>query len=197
MNDFNDIKDLWQSARANDLPGAKEVVRSIKNYRAKQVIKNIAVIAMALFLVAVMVHVVFTYKSVMLTTRLGEACFFLALFILIGISIQALSRVPAKGDHSNGSFLHYLKQEQLKLISFYKRTQAFAFAVSAAGLGLYLFEGLKDANWLIAGYACFTVYVLACWFILRPLAFRAKTKKLREEIMKLEKLSGQLSEDQY
>lgn|ERR1035437_1830054 len=194
MNNFNDIKNLWQTARIDDLPGPKKIMNTIKRYRVKQVMKRLLLIAFTLIIMAVMIWVVFVYRSSLLSTRLGEACFFLAMFILIGTNANALNRISAQKVCSNDDFIRYLKQEQLKLIAFHKRTQVTGFGLSALGLGLYLFELVyHHTTWLIVGYSLLAIYILVCWFIVRPIAFRKKTKKLREFISTLEKLSGQLS----
>jgi len=194
MSDFNDIQALWKTAQVNNLPGTEEIMNHIKKYRLMQMMKRVLLIVFTLALLAVMIRVVLVYNSTLLSTRFGEALLILAILFLIVTNTMALNRVAAQKDCSNENFIHYLKLEQLRLIAFYKRTQQIALAIASSGLGLYIFEGIRnDTTWLIIGYSLFFVYTLVCWFIIRPAAFRNKTKKLKAFITKLEKISGQFS----
>lgn len=194
MDNFNEIQKVWETAGTGDLPPVKELISTIKRFRAQQVIKKVLLIIFTLLMGGVMLWVLFVYKSNLLSTRLGEACFFLAMFILIITNASALNRMTVLKDQSNETFINYLKQEQLKLVLFYKRTQVTGFGLSALGLGLYLFEIVYHSTvLLITGYTLVIVYILLCWILLRPLALRKKTKKLEEMISKMEKFSKQLS----
>ena len=194
MSDFNDIQALWQTARTNDLPSTDEIIKMIKKYRLKEVMKKLALIVLNFILLAVMYKVIVEYHSTFLTTRIGEALLILAILFLIVTNTIDLNRVTKQKDRSNEDFVHFLKLEQLRLIAFYKRTQQIGLAIASTGLGLYIFEECShDTTWLIIGYSLFFVYVLVCWFIIRPYAFRKKTKQLNIFIAKLEKLSGQFS----
>ena len=194
MSDFNDIQALWQTARINNLPSTDEIIKMIKKYRLKEVMKKLALIVLNFILLAVMYKVIVEYHSTFLTTRIGEALLILAILFLIVTNTIDLNRVTKQKDRSNEDFVHFLKLEQLRLIAFYKRTQQIGLAIASTGLGFYIFEECsRDSKWLIIGYSLFFVYVLVCWFIIRPYAFRKKTKQLNIFIAKLEKLSGQFS----
>ena len=196
MDNFTDIKDIWLSANINALPGAGEMIKTIKRYRLKSIIKNISMVLLLLFMLAAMVWVVFVYKSHMITTRLGEACFFIAIFILLAIKADSLKRISAQKDYSNNSFIDFLKQEQQHQVNFFKRTQLIGFSFSAVGLLLYIFEEVHtDVIRMITGYSLLAIFFLAGWFIVRPIAIRKKTKKLNAMIEKLEGFSKQLSND--
>jgi hypothetical protein len=192
MDNLNDIQKIWLSANVKNLPTANEVLKTIKRYRLKQALKNISLLVVTLALVAIMVWVVFVYRSDMLTTRIGEACFFIAMFIIISINVTSLLRVSGQKNYSNDEFISFLKQEQIRLIRFTKRTQIIGFLIASAGLLLYLFEFSYTQNAWLLTYLPASIWILFCWFILRPIALKKKTKKLNSTIQKLEKLSGQL-----
>jgi hypothetical protein len=196
MSDFNDIQALWQTAEVNNLPSTEEIMKIIKKYRLKQVIKKLALIVFNFILLGVMIKVILEYNSTFLSTTIGEALLILSILFLIGTNAMALKRVAAQKDSSNEEFIKFLKVEQQHLMAFYKRTQQIGLAIASSGLGLYIFEEIRhDTTWLIIGYSLFLVYALACWFILRPLFFRKKTKRLNLFITKLEKISSQFSND--
>lgn len=192
MDDLNDIKKIWLSADVNTLPSSNEVIRTIKRYRLLQSAKNAALIFVTLILMALMVWVVFVYKSSMLVTRIGEACFFIAMLIIIGINAGALRRVSAQKNCNNEEFITFLKQEQDRQMQLFKRTQVIGFVIAGIGLLLYCFEfSYKTHDWLIA-YLPVTIWLLVCWFIIRPISIKRKTGKLKATIEKLERLSHQL-----
>jgi hypothetical protein len=194
MSNFNDIQAIWQSARTSDLPSSEEIMKIIKVYRLKQVIKKLALIVLTFILFAVMIKVVIGYHSTFLNTRIGEALLFISILFLMVTNAMALNRVAAQKGRSNEDFINFLKLEQQHLIAFHKRTQQIGLVIATSGLGLYIFEEAShDMTWLIIGYSLFIVYVLVCWFIIRPLFFRKKTKKLSLFITKLEKISCQFS----
>jgi hypothetical protein len=194
MSDFNDIQSLWQTARTNNLPSTDEIIKIIRKHQLKEVMKKLALIVLNFILLVVMIKVVLEYHSTFLSTRIGEALLILAILFLIATNTMGLNRIAKQKDRSNEDFIHFLKLEQLHLVTFYKRTQQIGLAIASSGLGLYIFEECsKDTTWLIIGYSLFFVYVLVCWFIIRPYAFRKKTKQLNIFIEKLEKISGQFS----
>jgi hypothetical protein len=194
MDNFTDIKDIWLTANVNTLPAADEVVKTIKRYRLKHTLQNAGLILFIFLMLAAMIRVVFMYKSNMLTTRLGEACFFVAMFILLATKAGSLKRITGQKNNSNNNFINFLKQEQQHQINFFKQTQVIGFAFSATGLVLYIFERVhNDLTSMIVGYSLLLIFILAGWFILRPIALRRKTKNLNEMIAKMERLSTQLS----
>ena len=194
MDNFNDIKKIWLTANVSALPKPDEVVKTIKRYRFKHSIKNAALILFTLIMVAVMCRVLFAYRSHLFVTRIGEAFFFIAMFILLGTNAKSLSRISTQKNFSNGEFISFLKQEQLRQISFQKRTQVIGFAFASTGLLLYIFEGVyQNTVMMIVAYLLTGIWIAVCWFIIRPLAIKRKTKKLTGTIEKLERLSTQLS----
>jgi Flp pilus assembly protein TadB len=192
MDNLNDIQKIWLSANVRDLPTSGEVVRTIKNYRTNQILRTVFVIFLSLVLGAVMVHVIFFYQSVLFVTRIGEALIFIAILFLISTNLVSLKRISGRKDFTNQEFIHYLKQQQQRQIQFHKKTQAIGFVLSSAGLLLYFFETVyQHWIWMIVAYVLLILFILACWFILRPAASKRKTNRLNETINKLENISNQ------
>jgi hypothetical protein len=193
MDNLNDIKNIWMTANVDGLPNAEEIIRTIKRYRLKHVVKNAIFILFILLLAAAMMWVVFMYKSRMWTTRIGEACFFIAMFMLLATKAGSLKRITVPQTNSNNNFIDFLKQEQQHQFHFFKRTQIVGFVFSAAGLILYIFESVhNDATTMTVAYSLLAIFLSAGWLILRPIAMRKKTARLNEMIEKLQELSTQL-----
>ncbi|HEV7621985.1 MAG TPA: hypothetical protein VGO09_09635 [Flavisolibacter sp.] len=194
MDNLNDIKNTWLRADVNTLPKAEAVVKAIKNYRLMIVVKNSTLIVLTLVMLGTMCWVLFAYKSGLVTTRIGEACFFMAIFILLVTNTNSIRRIQSRKNYSNEAFLIFLKQEQLRQINFQKRTQVIGFALGSIGLVLYIFELVyKSTIFMAVGYSLLLLWLLVCWFILRPKAIKRKNDKFMETIRTLERLSNQLS----
>jgi hypothetical protein len=194
MDSLNDIQKIWLTTNMATLPKADEIIKTIKKYRLKHAVKNGVLIALSMLLIAAMCWVLFDYKSNLLVTRIGEACLFIAMFILFGIGTNSLKRIAAQKNRSNAEFISFLKQEQLRQIAFQKRTQVIGFAFASVGLLLYLFEAVyKDTLQMLVVYGLALIWIFVCWFIIRPRSIKRKTEKLARTIENLERLSIQLS----
>src|ERR1051325_8310085 len=112
MDHLTELRDIWLSADLSRLPQAGEISRIIRRYRLRHALKSLATVLLALSLAGAMRWVVFAYRSVMLTTRLGEGGFFIALLIIIVFSSGPLRRVSGQKDPGdNAAFVHYLRDE--------------------------------------------------------------------------------------
>jgi len=194
MDNLNDLKEIWLTADPNDLPAADKIVKTIRSYRLKHAIKKAALIFLTLLLVATMCWVLFAYKSNLLVTRIGEACMFIAMFILLSANANSLRRISNLKDCSNDEFVNFLKREKIKHTFFQKRTQLVGFAFASVGLLLYLFEGVYTTPiQMIMAYLLASLWIFICWFVIRPRSIKRKNRELTETIQNLERLSAQLS----
>ena len=193
MDDLNDIKQIWLTSNVNALPKAEEIVKIIRRHRLKLIAKNVALILFVILMVAVMCWVLFTYSPKLFVTRIGEACFFVALFILLGAGATSLIRATTFKNYTNEAYINFLKKEQQRQFSFQKTTQVIGFAFASIGLLLYLFELIYgNIMVLVIAYLLAIIWIAASWFIVRPISIRRKAKKLNETISKLERISAQL-----
>ena len=194
MEDLTDIKHLWMTADVRGLPGAGEVLKTIRRYRLIHTLKSLGFVLLALLLGAVMVWTVLAYHSHLLTTRIGEVCFLITVLILVLYNSNTLRRMSRQKGFTNMDFIRFLKEEQERQLYFYRRTQIIGGLISSAGLLLYLFELLYHSPQLmIIMYLLAFLWIAFCWFYIRPLAMRRRTRKLNETISRLEALSQQLN----
>ena len=196
MDNFNEIKKIWLSANATALPKAANILQTIKKYRLKQILKTGGLVVLTLFLILTMCWVLFAYHSQLISTRIGEACIFFAMFILLSVNVRSLKRVSKSKTFSNSEFLTFLKQEQLRLIRYQKKTQVIGFLLASVGLLFYLYEGVHTRfSVMIISYVGLIIWCCICWFIIHPKAMERKTKKLNETIVKLEQFLEQLQNE--
>ncbi len=193
MDNFNDIKQIWLTAKVDNLPKASKVVKAMKRFRIKHILKSGSLIIVAILLGVIMVWVMFDYQSKLLVTRIGEILIILPIYIILYINSSSLIRLPNWKNCSNEQFILFLKNEQIKLISFHKRAQLVGFALVSIGLLLYLFEFARQQIILmVAIYLLALIWLAICWFFIRPIMTKRKIMKLNETIEKLENLSMQL-----
>ena len=72
MDNLNDIKALWLTAKTDSLPSSDEMLRIVKKFRNNRLRKKLTIIFVALVCAAIEVAAMFVYKSTMITTRIGE-----------------------------------------------------------------------------------------------------------------------------
>jgi membrane protein YdbS with pleckstrin-like domain len=193
MDNLNDLKAIWLTAKTDNLPTSNEMVRLVKKFRNQRIFKKLAVIVMALVLAALMVTVGFIYKSTLITTRLGEAFMIIACGILATSNIKSLRRFYDLKDCSNKEFITFLEQTRLNQIRFYKKTQVIALLFCSSGLLLYIYEMVyQNTALLILNYAVTIAYVLVLTLVVRPRVYKREAKKLQETRDRLEKISNQL-----
>lgn len=196
MDPLHDIQAIWQSADVSALPDAGEAERTIRQFRRKQTARHWGVLALICLLAVATVYLILFHQSQLLTTRLGEACYAITLLILLTTVIRSMRRLSARQSADNRAFLAYIREEQQSMLRFQQRTQGIGFALACLGLVLFLYEWLQDhPGWMIPVYAGVLLYVLACWFLLRPVMIRRKKRQLGQVAEQLERLSRQLSGD--
>jgi hypothetical protein len=192
MDNLNDLKELWLSADTSALPGTGEMMQAIKKYRSTGLKKKIAVVSLAAFFTAMLVFIVFIYKSVMISTRIGEACMVAAGMMLVYTNIKSLRRLYNVKDHTNKEFIQYLQQVQVNRIYYHSKTQVAGFALVSVGLMLYTYEGVHNILWLfILAYTFLTAYLLVAWLIIRPRAYKRQAKQLEATMAKMKHLADQ------
>jgi len=193
MDNLNDLKKIWLTADTRGLPNTAEMVRIVKKFRNKKLVKITAVVAAAFFLTVMMVFVMFIYKSTMLTTRLGEVCIVISGLILLCTNLNSLTRFYKFNDFDNTDFLKFLEKTKIRQKFYYKKTQVVSLGLVSIGLVLYLTEtAMINSHWTVIVYTFTVVYLLVIWLIVRPRMYKRQSKKMDETIRKYEQLTKQL-----
>ena len=193
MDNLDELKKIWFSADTSVVPDTEEILSTIKFYRKNNLWKKVALVVIAVSLTAIFVAVVFLYKSVMISTRLGEGLMILAGLMLVYTNMKSVGRLYRVKDFSNKEFINYMEEVQRNRAYYYKRTQAFGMALIAPGMLLYIYEFVSTNVWLaISGYVITVTYLVVIWFVIRPRAYRYQKNKLKETIRKMTEQSKQL-----
>jgi len=193
MDNLSELKQIWLTAKTDNLPGSTEMMQVIRKYRNKKLVKLCGLSIAAIILIAILVRVVFVYKSTMVTTRIGEGLMIIAGLMLLGTTASSLFRFYRMKDQNNKEFIRFLERTRQRQLFYYKRTQVIALSVCSLGLCFYIFEAVyRDTTYWIAGYSFLLIYIGVLTIIVRPRMFRRQDKKLSEQIQKLEALSKQI-----
>jgi fucose 4-O-acetylase-like acetyltransferase len=192
VEDLTDIKNIWLTAKVDELPSARETIRFIKRYRFKQVVKKTALVSMMLLMTGLMLRAAI-YGSDEVTARIGEVCIFIAYFVLITSNANSLKRAFYEINRTNREFVEYLKQAQKGRIYFYEKIQPLTFLIMCLGLYLWVFESVRqDSGLMLTVYSAMTIVLVILWFVARPLFYKKSIGKLKETIDRLEAVQNEL-----
>jgi hypothetical protein len=192
MDNLNDLKAIWLTAKTESLPDSNEMMQLIGRYRNQKLVRKLALILAMLALIAIMVEVIVNYKSAMLSTRIGEICIIISALVLISANIPSVKRFYLLKDCSNKDFALFLEQSRSGRIRYYERTQIVGLAFNAAGILFYLFELVHNNKvWCVIAYALTVVYLLVLGLVVRPRVYKRQMKRLNERIEKAQKIMKQ------
>jgi len=197
MDNLNDLKAIWLTAKTDDLPGSKEMLRIVKRFRNERLRRKLLIILLALVVIAMMVITIVIVRSTMITTILGEAFTIIAAGILIFTNTRSMKRFIDLKDCSNKEFIAFLEQTRRNQEFYYKKTQVAGMILSSVGLFLYLYEQVyRSLLWSIIIYSMVIVWTLFLWLYMRPRNFKKQGAKLNATMEKLRKISDQINEDE-
>ena len=195
MENLNNLKKIWLTADTKSLPNSAEMVKIIKKFRNKKLLKIALLVLTAIFLTVMMVFVMFWYKSTMITTRIGEVFIIIAGLILLATNLNSLNRFYKFNDFDNVDFLKFLEKTKQRQAFYYNKTQVVSLSILSIGLLLYLTEtALINLKWGIILYLFSIVYFAIVWLVIRPRMYTKQAKKMNETIAKFEMLMKQLNE---
>ncbi|SDS18213.1 hypothetical protein SAMN05216490_0688 [Mucilaginibacter mallensis] len=194
MDNLNDIKALWLTAKTDGLPSSDEMLRIVKKFRNQRLRNKLIVIFTALVCAAMMVATMFVYKSTMITTRIGEVLIIIACGVLVFTNTRSIKRFIDLKDCSNKEFIEFLEQTRRNQVYYYKKTQVLGMGISSIGLLLYLYEMASISMVVfIITYSIAIIWTLILWLVIRPRSFKKQSLKLEETLKKLENISKQLN----
>ena len=193
MDNLDDLKAIWLTAKTDSLPDSAEMKRIVKSFRSKKLLLLVLSVLLCIVLIAVMVWVIFAYQSKMITTRIGEVMIIIAALILVATNSNSISRFLNLKVCSNKDYLKFLEQTRLRQRFYQKRTQIIAMLFCFTGMMFYLYEAVKDnLTLLFTAYAFTIAYFLVLWLFVRPRVIRKDARKLDAEIKKIQIISNQL-----
>jgi len=194
MNDLNELKAIWHSAKTDELPDAAGMLQIIKKYHTGKLIKNSFRLLFAVAMVGMMIWAIFDSPGVVLPTRIGQVLILLAGLVLVISTSSSVVRFYRYNAVSNKDYIQFLERTRARQLFYYQKTQVVVLVLSCTGLLLHFYEAYhskKFVTFLIV-YTSTLVFMFIMWFYVRPRIFGKQSKKLNEMINRLHDISKQL-----
>jgi len=192
MDNLDDLKALWLSAKTDSLLQPEEMLRMVKKFRNQKLRRKIILIAVALVCCVIMVTGVFVDGAKMASTYIGDVLLIISCLILAVTNIRSVKRFYDLKDCSNSEFVQFIERTRQNQIYFYKKTQVVAMSITSVGLVLYWYELVHSNTMLtIIIYSVTIIYLGVMWFVVRPRIFKKEARKLDAMLERLEKISKQ------
>lgn len=192
MDNLTELKALWQTTSTDHLPGAAEMLRSIKSFRNQRLRKKWFAITSGALLTLLMILVLINGPFRLLSSYIGGAMIAASSLLLAINNLRSLKRFNQLDSCSNREFLDFLEQTRLNQIRFYRKTQVVLMMLCSAGLLTYLYEpALRNLEATLVLIAGTVAWLLVCWLVIRPRVFKRNQKKLDELRSKIEQIVRQ------
>lgn len=193
MDNLNELKAIWQTAKVDELPSAAEILQQAKKFRNQKIRNKVLSIIVGITGTIAMSLLLITMPVLMLCTRLGIVFILFSCIILIYTNARSIRRFIRLNDCSNKEFISFLEQTQRNQLYYYKYTQVLGLLFSSIGLLLYLYEFVhRNITLMIIFYVISLAWILFLWFYQRPRSFKKHSRKLNAMLHELNKITDQL-----
>ena len=191
MQNFENIKDLWQATSENTLPEAKEIILNIQKTRKKMIRRNIIGGTLLCLTFIYICFIGWYYHFEQWTTRAGIV---ITLFgIVMGVAFN--SRLVQLLLKQNNLALD--NKEYLQQLIHYRNTQrrirtkgmALYYILLTVGIVLYMIEFAKRNIYFgIVAYAITLGWITFSWFYIIKKRKANHAKEIHEQIDNIERL---------
>ena len=193
MDNLDDLKAIWHTAKTDSLPSSNEMLRLIRKFRNQKLRSKWLSIITSLLISMLITTVLFIVHFKLISTYIGGALMVVSGLLLAASNIRSLKRFYQLEDCSNLEFLAFIEQTRKNQIRYYTRTMIWIVIICSIGWVLYLYE-ITYQNPLVcfAVYSVIVIYLAVMWFIVRPRSFKRDAEKLNSMQQRLEKILRQL-----
>lgn len=195
MDNLNDLKAIWHTAKTDKLPSSSEMLQLIGTFRRQKLRNKWGAIVGSIFFSCLILVVLVAVDFRLLTTYVGGALMILSGVLIAVSNIRSLKRFNQLLDCSNLEFLAFIDQTHENQAYYYKKTMVRIISICSVGWLLYLYEPIhRQSLWLIGVYYVIALtYLGVLWFVVRPRTFRKHTLKLEATKKRFENISKQLN----
>jgi hypothetical protein len=192
MDNLDDLKAIWHSAKIDSLPSSKEMLQLIRKFRGHKLRSKWLIILLSLLLAFIIIGVLLTQDFKLMTTYLGGGMVSFSSLLLAATNIRSLKRFYQLDDSSNLEFLAFIEQTRHNQVFYYKKTMVVIVSLSYAGSLLYIYELIyKNPIVCVCIYTAVTIYMAIMWFVVRPRSFKRHAEKLNATRQRLEDILNQ------
>lgn len=196
MDNFNELKSLWQQTESKRLPSAADLVLAVEQTRKKMLLKNIlggVSLSLTFFIIA---FIGLYYDFQLWTTRIGIMITLLSicLGIFFNSSLAKLLLKKPSAIADNKSYLDQLKQIRKKQHQYQTTGISAYFLLLSLGIYLYMYEfARRDVMFGIIIYSVTTAWFAFNWFYTRKKAIAKQELQINMQIETIEKLMVELA----
>ena len=193
MDNLDDLKAVWHTAKTDSLPSSGEMVRLIRKFRGQKLRNKWLVIVISLLLCILFIAILFIFPFKLISSFIGGGLMALGSLVLALTNIRSLKRFYQLDDSSNLEFIAFIEQTRKNQLIYYRKTIVFIMLSYAVGYILYAYElTWKHPSWFVGVYAVMSIYCAIMWFIVRPRAYKKGAAKLDAMQTKHENILKQL-----
>ncbi|MGY3212826.1 hypothetical protein [Mucilaginibacter sp. HD30] len=193
MDNLNELKAIWQTAKTEELPTTAEMITLAKKFRYQKLRNKVLSIVVGVMAIFLMLTFFVTTPQLATTTIAGMIFTVITCIILIYTNARSIKRFIDLKDYSNKEFIRFLEQTRRNQLYYYKYTQVAGLLFSSIGLLLFLYEFVQKSNALSAAFYTIAVgWPLFMCFYLRPRNFKKQSAKLNDMLTSLKKVNDQL-----
>ena len=195
MDNFNDIKSLWQTQSPVQVPDVNAIIKAANKSRRQIILKNtlglITLGGTVVFIAYIGIAADFKY----ITTKLGIVVTIIAIIGAMVLNSQMLKLLLSAADSSlnNHAYLQQLIRYRNKQRFFQTTGIGIYYVLLTMGLMLYLYEFYaRNPMFGLKAYAATLLWIAFAWFYIRPRTIKKQESKINELIEQIESISGQL-----
>lgn len=193
MNNFDTIKNLWQTQSSEILPKAEEFTKIVENFNQKKRKNTIILIISTLLLLIIMIGIVCYFNHQFLITKIGEFLLFIGVNLILFQKFTILKKINAEAELNNVEFINLLKEKQVKDFKKGRNFQLLALIIIGIGYSLFMYESVYQSPLLLfLNYLFFITYLLFMWFYFRPYINKKQQEKIKKLIQSTEKINKQI-----
>ena len=198
MNNFDDIRNIWQNQDAAKVPDMSEVIKAAGKNRRSIIIKNLLGLITLGGTVIFISWIGFAADFKYLTTKLGIVLIVISIIAAMVLNSQMLMLILERSDDTltNADYLKQLISYRNKQRFFQTKGIALYYLMLTLGFILYLYEFYaRNASFGLKAYGLTLLWIAFAWFYIRPRAIKKQEQKINELIEQIESISGQLDDN--
>ena len=195
MDNFNNIKDIWQSQSNAPVPTLGKIVEIAKKSRRQMIRKNVLAVIMMSATLAFIIFIGLHYEFQFITTKIGILLTIISVIGALVVNSQLLTIMPnnANNTTNNVAYMQQLILYRNKQRFFQTTGISIYFILLSAGIFLYMYEfAVRSLSFGIISYSITLAWIAFNWFYIRPKTIKKQEKKINELISQIEAVSKQL-----
>jgi hypothetical protein len=191
MQNFDDIKNLWQKTEEKNLPDAAEILLQVQKARKKMLLKTIGGGLILCFTFVFIALLAIHYQFQQWTTRTGIILTLIAIIMGIIFNSKLVQLLLKQSDLtlSNAEYLQQLVRFRTTQRLIQTKGITFYFILLTVGIVLYMYEfAQRDLVFGICAYAITLAWIAFNWFYTRKRTIEKQQKAIDEQIANIERL---------